>query len=431
MVRLISYGVLVAVATAAEGPCDIYQTGGTPCVAAHSTVRALYGSFSGSLYQVMRSSDKGTKDIPTIEEGGFANSAIQDDFCQGTSCVIQRIYDQSPEKNHLDTAPPGGAAHHPDTASNATAEKLLVGNGIPVYAVRIEAGMGYRNDKTSGVAKGDEPESMYMVTSGKYYNGACCFDYGNAEIDDLDDGAGTMEAVYFGNAKGGLNHGGAGAGPWIMADMENALWGADVVKSQESPIKHDFVTAMVKGDRSSRSPAGPYLEGFDFPSGDMPPCKSEGCSLPANSTYLHCEGICNATVDCLGFVFAEASCSDDGPRCWTKADMNGRPTESCRNSRVLGTVPGHWAIKGADAQMGKLDVYWDGKRAPGYAPMKKQGAIILGIGGDNSDGAVGVFYEGVMTRGYSYDDTDDAVQANIVAAGYKGLSGQQRTELFV
>ena len=50
--------------------------------------------------------------------------------------------------------------------------------------------------------------------------------------------------------------------------------------------------------------------------------------------------------------------------------------------------------------------------------MHKQGAIILGIGGDNSDGAVGTFYEGVMTKGYSSNTTDDAVQANIVAAGY-------------
>eukprot|EP01043_Picozoa_sp_COSAG02_P123615 COSAG02_NODE_60597_length_271_cov_0.517442_1_plen_41_part_01 len=40
-----------------------------------------------------------------------------------------------------------------------------------------------------------------------------------------------MEALYFGSAKGGLNHGGAGKGPWIMADMENALWGADRVVS--------------------------------------------------------------------------------------------------------------------------------------------------------------------------------------------------------
>ena len=47
---------------------------------------------------------------------------------------------------------------------------------------------------------------------------------GNAETNDRDDGPGTMEALYFGSANGGENHGGAGAGPWIMADMENALW---------------------------------------------------------------------------------------------------------------------------------------------------------------------------------------------------------------
>ncbi len=36
----------------------------------------------------------------------------------------------------------------------------------------------------------------------------------------------------------------------------------------------------------------------------------------------------------------------------------------------------------------------------GYNPMHKQGAIILGIGGDNSKGSAGTFYEGVMTSGY-------------------------------
>merc|ERR1711988_1798141 len=90
--------------------------------------------------------------------------------------------------------------------------------------------------------------------------------------------------------------------------------------------------------------------------------------------------------------------------------------------------PGHWAIKGGNAQEGELSVYYDGKRAPGYAPMKKQGSIILGIGGDNSDGAIGVFYEGCMTQGYSSDETDNQVQANIVAFGYKELSeGMQAT----
>lgn len=32
-----------------EGPCDIYTAAGTPCVAAHSSTRALYASFNGPL----------------------------------------------------------------------------------------------------------------------------------------------------------------------------------------------------------------------------------------------------------------------------------------------------------------------------------------------------------------------------------------------
>ena len=75
-----------------------------------------------------------------------------------------------------------------------------------------------------------------------------------------------------------------------------------------------------------------------------------------------------------------------GPLCWLKSAMGRGSGKTCRNSRVMTQTPGHWAIKGGDAQTGELKVYWDGARAPGYAPMKKQGAIILGIGGDNSDG---------------------------------------------
>jgi hypothetical protein len=47
--------------------------------------------------------------------------------------------------------------------------------------------------------------------------------------------------------------------------------------------------------------------------------------------------------------------------------------------------------------------------------MKKEGAIILGTGGDNSNGAQGNFFEGLMTAHYSSNAADDAVQANIVS----------------
>jgi hypothetical protein len=52
--------------------------------------------------------------------------------------------------------------------------------------------------------------------------------------------------------------------------------------------------------------------------------------------------------------------------------------------------------------------------------MKQEGAIILGIGGDNSNGATGYFFEGVMTKGMPDATVMDAVQHNILAAGYSG-----------
>src|SRR5580765_7939260 len=65
-----------------QGPCDIYSAAHTPCVAAHSTTRALYASYDGPLYQVKRQSDDKTLDIgvvqpvasPVPDAGGYANA---------------------------------------------------------------------------------------------------------------------------------------------------------------------------------------------------------------------------------------------------------------------------------------------------------------------------------------------------------------------
>ena len=99
-----------------EGPCDIYAAGGTPCVAAHSTTRALYASYNGPLYQVMRQSDGKTLNIgvvqpvasPLPDAGGYADAAAQDAFCANTYCWISKVYDQSPKHNDLTQAPRGG-----------------------------------------------------------------------------------------------------------------------------------------------------------------------------------------------------------------------------------------------------------------------------------------------------------------------------------
>ena len=41
---------LALAATAQATTCDLFETGGTPCVAAHSTVRALYKAFDGESF---------------------------------------------------------------------------------------------------------------------------------------------------------------------------------------------------------------------------------------------------------------------------------------------------------------------------------------------------------------------------------------------
>ncbi|KAJ7435414.1 alpha-L-arabinofuranosidase [Mycena latifolia] len=279
------------------GPCDIYASGGTPCVAAHSTTRALFNAFTGSLYQVKRSSDSTTLNIAPKSAGGVANAAAQDSFCAGTTCVITTIFDQTGRGNHLTQAPAGGAAGGPDNLASATAAPVTL-NGQKAYGVFIAPGTGYRNDATNGIATGDAPEGIYAVLDGTHFNGGCCFDYGNAETSAHDTGAGHMEAVYFGTES--FWGTGSGSGPWIMADLENGLF---------------------SGQNPKNNPADPSIN----------------------------------------FRFVTAI----------------RPASS------------------------------------GYNPMHKEGAIILGIGGDNSDSAQGTFYEGVLTSGFPSDATENSVQANI------------------
>jgi hypothetical protein len=91
----LTLGVLVGLPGTSQAagslPCDIYGAAGTACVAAHSTVRALYSAYNGNLYQVQRASDRATTNIGLLAPGGYANAAAQDSFCANTSCIITII----------------------------------------------------------------------------------------------------------------------------------------------------------------------------------------------------------------------------------------------------------------------------------------------------------------------------------------------------
>jgi non-reducing end alpha-L-arabinofuranosidase len=196
-----------------QGPCDIYAAAGAPCVAAHSTTRALYAAYNGPLYQVLRQSDGKTLDIgvvqpvssPSPDAGGYANAAAQDAFCANTYCWISIVYDQSPKHNNLVQAPRGGFSGPAMGGFNnlpiADMAPITI-MGHKVYGVFIAPGMGLRQNDVKGTAVDDQAEGQYWVINGQHFNSGCCFDYGNAEIDSRDDDNGTMETTYFGDSTG-------------------------------------------------------------------------------------------------------------------------------------------------------------------------------------------------------------------------------------
>ncbi len=317
-------------------PCDVLQGAGFPCVSAHSSVRVIVSGYAGPLYRLQRSDDT-QLDIGVVD--GYADAAAQDAFCAGSNCTIEILYDQSGMGNDLTPAPPGSAKPTPGNPVFADDLPVTIA-GRSVYGMLFRPGMGYRDVTPNGTAVGDEPQTMYMVSSQHDLINGCCFDYGNAETTANNDGNGTMEAVYLG--LGVIWGTGVEGGPWVMADLENGLYpgwenGQDRNISTNTPLRYDFVTAIVVGDTADKN--------------------------------------------------------------------QGR---------------GRFALYGGDAQSGPVKTMYDGIRPekPGYVPMQKQGSVILGIGGDNSDGDGGRFYEGVMANGAAAKETIDALQAAIVAAGY-------------
>ena len=124
--------------------------------------------------------------------GGAADADAQDAFCGGAGCTIAAIFDQSPRGNHLDGRARAPRLRRPRGERDARAFVTL--GGRKVYgacfeqeplgdaqggrlsaAIRVQVATARRAS-----AKATSP-SRYMVLVGHHFNGACCFDYGNAD----------------------------------------------------------------------------------------------------------------------------------------------------------------------------------------------------------------------------------------------------------
>jgi hypothetical protein len=322
---------------ATSQPCDIYAAGGTPCATAHSTIRALFGSYNGPLYQIQRASDHGFRDIGVLSAGGYANAAAQVSFCSGTSCVITKIYDQTANHNDMPISWggywKGPGPNGSDVGADAMALPVTVA-GHQAFGVKVTPGVGYRIDNARNAPTGSQPEGIYMVTSSNYVNQWCCFDYGSGETSHTDTGDATMNAIEWGTACwfGGCT----GSGPWVEADLENGMYSTNT---------------------------GPNT------------ADNQGVRFPFVSAWEKNNGVSNFT------------------------------------------------LKYGNATGGGLTTTWSGPLPNGYSPMKLQPSILLGTGGDNSVNGAGEFFEGAVTAGYPSDATENAVQANLTAAGYGGSTG--------
>ncbi len=336
-------------------PCDVLAAGGNPCVAAHSTTRLVYGGYTGPLYQVCNG--------PVLSGGP--------DYCtSGTTMDIRTVAGGYADYAAQDAFCAGGSCtisiiydqspNHNDLKPTPAGGGAKTSANDPAIAnalpTTLNGHKGYGVLITPGIG--------YRILHGV---GTATGDQPETEYmvtgqNKLTDGC----CFDYGNAETDAHDDGNGA-------SEAVYFGGGVAWGTGFPGGHQN-GPWVMADLENGLYAG-WQNG-----------QSQDQAIPTN-TPLH-------------FDFVTAVVVGD------TSDQNGGM--------------GRFALYGGDATTGTLTAMYDGIRPakPGYVPMAKQGSVILGTAGDNSDSDGGEWYEGVMTSGAATTATLNNLQANIVAAGY-------------
>jgi len=336
-------------------PCDVLKDGGNECVSAHSTVRVIVSGYTGPLYQLC----KGT-------------ASAGPSSCKGTTQDINAK----------------------DGYADSTAHDMFCsGGGCTITKIYDQSGKGnHLEPAPRGGAKGtpDNPadaNALKITINGHSAYGIL-----------IKSGIGYRTGCSGCNVKTGIG-----------------------VATGDAPETEYWVTSQKD-----------LVDGCCFDYGNA-------------ETTANDDG--NGTMEALyfggGVVWGTGFGGKPGP--WVEADLenglyagweNGQDRNISTNMPIkhdfvtgllLGDTrdknngKGRFALYGGDATAGALQTMYDGIRPekPGYVPMQKQGSIILGIGGDNSNGAGGRFYEGAVSTGPVISKaTADALQTAIVAAKY-------------
>jgi hypothetical protein len=159
---------------------------------------------------------------------------------------------------------------------------------------------------------------------------------------------------------------------------------------------------------------------------------NSGCCFDYGNGETSRTYVAGPSMDSIYFGTSTQWAHGTGSGPWIMADMedgmvignSNTPSISYKFVTAIEKNNGttEWALRGADATTGTLSTLYKGALPAGKNPMKKQGSIVLGSGGDccysNNNASQGTFYEGAIVAGYPSDATEDAIQTNIVSAGY-------------
>jgi hypothetical protein len=197
-----------------------------------------------------------------------------------------------------------------------------------------------------------------------------------------------------------------------------------------NPGNSYWVDATKSGIPTGSQPEGMYMvtSGTHF---------NSGCCFDYGNSELDRKADGAGAMDAINFSNTTAWGTGAGSGPWVMADLEyglfaqggsaKNPSDPSQASAFVTAIlknngTTQFALRGADATSGSLATYYKGALPSGWSPMKKQGAIVLGSGGDccatNNNLSDGTFYEGCLVTGYPADATEEAVQANIVAAKY-------------
>jgi non-reducing end alpha-L-arabinofuranosidase len=373
----------------AEGPCDIYGAAGQPCVAAFSTVRRLLSTYTGPLYQIRVGSSQ-------FNIGGLVvtNPAQAQLPNQNQGARPQIPYTTAPQPGELVDIPQTADGFADPTIQR---ERCPLGTTCTVSLLYDQSGRG--NDMP--VAKGGQD-------AGGIY----------AKLDDFETVMDERAALT------------VGAHPVYSLRMEERQGYRLTTPGDGVPVDQEAQGIYMLAD-------GTRAGGFccwDF--GNVTPNPTQFREM---NTLFFGEGFWgdgNAAPPWFGADF-EAGVwmggSVDGQPGWGELNSNNRPPNP-NNPSMAGVRFALGFLKTDDdadstyalrmANTATATTLQTAYRGPypklSYAGhgADNEGAVVLGVGGDNSNNSFGTFYEGAVVAGFPDDATELAVMQNIQAARY-------------